>query len=164
MNIRAADAIVSSAPKPMKIFPIRDVWSQVELSLVIVTAAVAGGVLAGAAVGLAASVPAVVGLPSCSVLSTSLSWSAATMKVRPSAVALAELSDRAAGTSVPDGMTAAALSCTPASSICALALAIDGGMLEETLLSADAGVASGAVLSASLSSAFVAIAWDLRCT
>ena len=32
MNIRAADAIVSRAPKAMKIFPIREVWSQVELS------------------------------------------------------------------------------------------------------------------------------------
>ena len=31
--MRAAEAIVSSAPKPMKIFPIREVWSQVELSL-----------------------------------------------------------------------------------------------------------------------------------
>jgi hypothetical protein len=32
MNMRAAEAMVSSAPKPMKIFPISEVWSQVELS------------------------------------------------------------------------------------------------------------------------------------
>jgi hypothetical protein len=31
MNIRAAEAIVSSAPKPMKIFPISEVWSQAVL-------------------------------------------------------------------------------------------------------------------------------------
>ena len=33
MNMRAAEAIVSRAPKAMKIFPISEVWSQVELSL-----------------------------------------------------------------------------------------------------------------------------------
>ena len=33
MNIRAADAIVSRAPKAMKIFPISEVLSRVELSL-----------------------------------------------------------------------------------------------------------------------------------
>jgi hypothetical protein len=33
MNIRAADATVSSAPKAMKTFPISDVLSSVELSL-----------------------------------------------------------------------------------------------------------------------------------
>ena len=33
MNMRAAEAIVSSAPKAMKIFPINEVWSQVESSL-----------------------------------------------------------------------------------------------------------------------------------
>ena len=33
MNMRAADAIVSKAPKAMKIFPISEVLSQVELSL-----------------------------------------------------------------------------------------------------------------------------------
>src|SRR5277367_3187894 len=43
MNIRAAEAIVSSAPNPMKIFPIRVVWSQTELSLVIVVAGAGGG-------------------------------------------------------------------------------------------------------------------------
>ena len=30
MNMRAAEAIVSKAPKAMKIFPISEVWSQVE--------------------------------------------------------------------------------------------------------------------------------------
>ena len=33
MNMRAADAIVSSAPKAMKILPISEVWSQAEESL-----------------------------------------------------------------------------------------------------------------------------------
>ena len=32
MNMRAADAIVSSAPKAMNILPISEVWSQVEVS------------------------------------------------------------------------------------------------------------------------------------
>src|SRR3981189_650553 len=32
MNMRAAEAMVSSAPKAMKILPIKEVWSQVELS------------------------------------------------------------------------------------------------------------------------------------
>ena len=31
MNMRAAEAIVSKAPKAMKILPISEVWSQVEL-------------------------------------------------------------------------------------------------------------------------------------
>ena len=30
MNMRAADASVSRAPKAMKIFPISEVWSQVD--------------------------------------------------------------------------------------------------------------------------------------
>ena len=38
MNMRAAEAMVSSAPTPMKIFPIREVSSHTELSLVIVAA------------------------------------------------------------------------------------------------------------------------------
>ena len=67
--MRAAEAIVSSAPKPMKIFPIREVWSQIELSFVIVDAA------AGAGGGLAVVVAACAGveLPSCSERSASLS-------------------------------------------------------------------------------------------
>ena len=71
MNMRAAEAIVSSAPKPMKIFPIREVWSQVELSLLL--AAVPGDV--GAA-GASAEAIARVGpgrALSCSARSTSLS-------------------------------------------------------------------------------------------
>ena len=42
MNMRAAEAIVSSAPKPMKIFPISEVWSQVELSSLLAVAGEAG--------------------------------------------------------------------------------------------------------------------------
>ena len=52
MNMRAAEAIVSSAPKPMNIFPTREVRSQVEPSLLLllaITGAVgAVGVLAEA--------------------------------------------------------------------------------------------------------------------
>lgn len=33
MNMRASEAIVSKAPKAMKILPISEVWSQVEDSL-----------------------------------------------------------------------------------------------------------------------------------
>src|SRR5216683_4498652 len=71
MNMRAAEAIVSSAPKLMKIFPIREVWSQVELSVLL--AAVTG--VAGAA-GASAAAIARVGAGravSCSARSTSLS-------------------------------------------------------------------------------------------
>ena len=42
MNMRAAEAIVSSAPKPMKIFPISEVWSQAERSAVRRPSATAG--------------------------------------------------------------------------------------------------------------------------
>ena len=45
MNMRAAEAIVSSAPKPMKIFPISEVWSQVELSLLAAARTRRGAVL-----------------------------------------------------------------------------------------------------------------------
>ena len=47
MNMRAAEAIVSSAPKPMKIFPISEVWSQVELSLLLARAGDGRGGAAG---------------------------------------------------------------------------------------------------------------------
>jgi hypothetical protein len=69
MNIRAAEAIVSSAPKPMKIFPIKEVWSQVEPSLPLLLA------ITGAAGVSAEAIAKVVvgGLPSCSARSTSLS-------------------------------------------------------------------------------------------
>ena len=66
MNMRAAEAIVSSAPKPMNIFPISEVWSQIELSPVIVDAVI------GAGDGLVGTV-AGVELPSCRERSTSLS-------------------------------------------------------------------------------------------
>ena len=48
MNIRAAEAIVSSAPKAMKIFPISEVSSQVEVSLAAAFAATAATGLVGA--------------------------------------------------------------------------------------------------------------------
>ena len=68
MNMRAADAIVSSAPKPMKIFPIRDVWSKVELSPVNVAAG-AVDELAGGELDVGAGAE----LLSCRERSTSLS-------------------------------------------------------------------------------------------
>jgi hypothetical protein len=63
MNMRAAEAIIRSAPTPMKIFPIREVWSQAVLSLVIVAAGAGGEPAAEGGVEL----------PSCSVRSASLS-------------------------------------------------------------------------------------------
>ena len=42
MNIRAAEAMVSNAPKAMKIFPISEVWSQVEVSPVDASTGAAG--------------------------------------------------------------------------------------------------------------------------
>ena len=71
MNMRAAEAIVSNAPKPMKIFPIREVCSQPELSLLL--AAVTGA--AGAAGASAAAINNIGagGVPSCNARSTSLS-------------------------------------------------------------------------------------------
>ena len=49
MNMRAAEAIVSSAPKPMKILPISEVWSQAEL--LVALAAAAGGASARRGLG-----------------------------------------------------------------------------------------------------------------
>ena len=68
MNMRAAEAIVSSAPKPMKIFPISEVWSQAEGSVFAAGATAAAG---GSAEAIA-SVPAG-GALSRSERSTSLS-------------------------------------------------------------------------------------------
>src|ERR1700742_2800069 len=48
MNMRAAEAIVSSAPNPMKTFPIREVWPQTDVSPVIVAAGGAGVAATGA--------------------------------------------------------------------------------------------------------------------
>ena len=78
MNIRAAEAIVSSAPKPMKIFPIKEVSSQGEFALLL---AITGAVAATG--GSAEAIAAVAGAVSCRARSTSLSWSAATTWVSP---------------------------------------------------------------------------------
>src|ERR1700676_4067185 len=72
MNMRAAEAIVSSAPKPMKIFPISEVLSQV-LSLLAALPAITGA--AGEAAGGSAAAMAIGpagALASCSARSTSL--------------------------------------------------------------------------------------------
>ena len=42
INMRAAEAMVSSAPKPMKILPISEAWSQLEGSLLPATMGGAG--------------------------------------------------------------------------------------------------------------------------
>ena len=97
INIRAADAIVSNAPKPMKIFPISEVWSQVEVSWLVV--AIFRG--AGRLFGARRPRPSFLGLPAGSLLSasarsTSLSWSAATTWVSTADWASAEMSARPA--------------------------------------------------------------------
>lgn len=66
MNMRTAEAIVSSAPKPMKIFPISEVWSQV--ASLLLTMAGAGRASAEASARVGAD-----GLLSCNARSTSLS-------------------------------------------------------------------------------------------
>ena len=88
MNMRAADAMVSRAPKPMKIFPISEVWSQVELSLLasvgegdaartgaIATVWVDDGFACVACAPCVAGALCIPGAPCCSTRSTSLSWS-----------------------------------------------------------------------------------------
>ena len=75
MNMRAAEAIVSKAPKAMKTFPISEVWSQVELSLL---AAATEGLVAGGGASAEASATGVAGgvatgVASCKARSTSLS-------------------------------------------------------------------------------------------
>ena len=70
MNMRAAEAIVSSAPKPIKIFPISEVSSHTECSPL---AAITGAERAAGASGVAAGGGAL----SRSARSESLSWSGA---------------------------------------------------------------------------------------
>jgi hypothetical protein len=65
-NIRAAEAIVSSAPKPMKIFPMMEVWSQAEVLALVSGASDAIGEAALATVAAGAGL-------SCRARSTSLS-------------------------------------------------------------------------------------------
>ena len=74
MNMRAAEAIVRSAPKPMKILPISEVWSQV-LSLLLASAAGHHGRCGGGhgRSAEAMAIGAAGGLPSWSARSTSLS-------------------------------------------------------------------------------------------
>ena len=74
--MRAAEAIVSSAPKPMKILPISEVWSQA-LSLLLAAAAARALRRSRGRLGEAMAIGAAGALPSCSARSTSLSWSAA---------------------------------------------------------------------------------------
>ena len=68
INMRAAEAIVSSAPNPMNIFPISDVWSQAEppfetarddaggvaISAAAIARGAAGATLAGGELGCSA--------------------------------------------------------------------------------------------------------------
>ena len=76
MNMRAAEAIVSSAPNPMKIFPISEVLSQVLSLLLAALPAITGApaeVTGGSAEATASGTAAAGGLASCSARSTSLS-------------------------------------------------------------------------------------------
>ena len=73
MNMRAAEAIVSSAPKPMKILPISEVLSQVPLLLLAALPAITGAAEAAGGSAAAMASGAAGGLASCSARSTSLS-------------------------------------------------------------------------------------------
>src|ERR1019366_2580110 len=126
MNMRAAEAIVSSAPKPMMIFPIREVWSQIELSLLLA--------ITGATGASAEAIARVVagGLPWCSARSTSLSWSAETTWVSVAGWASGGLFGAACRLSVARADMALALAVGVSADVsCALALATDGGIADE---------------------------------
>src|SRR6267378_4673628 len=155
ISMRAADAIVSSAPKPMKIFPISEAWSQPELSSplaadvsAMATARVgAGGALAG------------------SVRSTSLSSSGEVTWVSAAGCASPGLFGAACTISLARADMARAfpaigLSGVPAAASCALALATDGGIAGEVpALSAAASGASAFFVVED----FSAILSSLRC-
>src|SRR6267142_3101817 len=86
--MRSADAIVSKAPKPIKIFPISEVLSRAELSLLKARVAASA---AGLTDAIATVWVEVEGL-SCRDRSLSLSWSAAVAAVSAGACASAGLS------------------------------------------------------------------------
>lgn len=111
MNMRAAEATVSSAPKPTKIFPASDVSSQTECSLVLAVAVRGGG---GSAPAEATAAAGTGGAPLRTALSASLSWLAATAGLAGGVSAAAAGGASAAGISLDLN--------------CALALATEGGM------------------------------------
>src|SRR6266852_5041366 len=159
MNMRAAEATVSSAPKPMKIFPISEVWSQVELSPPLATTGAARATGASAA---AVAWAGAAGVLSCSARSTSLSWSAETTWVSAVGCASAGLFGAACRILLARTDIARALpSGTSEDGNCAWALATDGGIADElSLSSAAARSLPAAFLSVE---DFSATSLDLRC-
>src|SRR4051812_17605168 len=162
MNMRAAEATVSSAPKAMKIFPISEVSSQVELSLLAGAAAAALTVLFEAIATVCEGVAA-----SCKARSTSLSWSGAiTWLVWLSAGACASAGLASAGLSalairiaLARAVIAPALS-DGASASSALALATVGATVAGTSPLASATSLSAAFV---LADDFSAVRLYLRC-
>src|SRR5258705_10254834 len=149
--MRAADAIVSKAPKPMKIFPISEVLSRVELSLLKAR-------VAASAAGLTDAIATVwVELEggSCRDRSLSLSWSAAVAAVSAGACASAGLSAAACrfvlafADMASDIDFALSLALSDAASvdiICAFALASHSGIAAAVLPLASATSLSEAFL------------------
>src|SRR5215211_1771834 len=157
MNMRAAEATVSSAPKAMKIFPISEVSSQVELSLLAGAAAAALTTLFDAIATVCEGVAA-----SCKLRSTSLSLSGATIwLVWPStgACASAGLSAAAISIALARAVMGPALS-DGASASSALALATVGGIVAGTSPLASATSLSDAFV---LADDFSALLLYLRC-
>src|SRR6186713_1719396 len=128
MNMRAADAIVSRAPKAMKIFPISEVLSRVELSLAVsedgLEVEAKTTVCEGKETGCSEEF---------NDRSKLLSWSEATMPASAGASASAGLSAAACRTvlafsDMAADMPLALSGGASAAVICALALAIEGGI------------------------------------
>src|SRR5215207_3627076 len=167
MNMRAADATVSRAPKAIKIFPISEVLSRVELSL-----AAAWPSAAGLLVEASATVCVEVAGASCkcSARSVSLSWSGAAAAVSAGASASAGLSTAACRTVLAFSDMAAdiplALSGAAAASaavICALALASHSGIAGRVPPLASATCFSSVLsLSADFDTAGVSLRWAER--
>src|SRR5258708_38414659 len=93
MNMRAGEAIVSSAPKPMNILPIREVWSQVVLSLLLaITGAAGGGGAAGASAEEGIAGARAGWRAACHARSTPFRVSAVTPRIRAAGWGMATLS------------------------------------------------------------------------
>src|SRR4029079_16536714 len=129
MNMRAADAIVSRAPKAMKIFPISEVLSRVELSL----PAVSEDGLEVEAITTVCEVVATGCSEGFNDRSKLLSWSVAITPASAGASASAGLSAAACRTvlafsDMAADMPLALWGGASAAVICALAWAIEGGI------------------------------------
>lgn len=153
MNMRAADAIVSSAPNAMKIFPIRDVWSHAEGSLPEASV----GAVDGVGLVTARATVRLDGV-SCKARSTSLSWSEAT--TASSGAAWASVGLSAVASNMVLALAVIALALSPdesAEAICALALATDAGIADDAT-----ALLSTAFLASLLSEDFELTLADLR--